>query len=248
MQIVHPTNWNGEKLPTLVLVPGGFNSGSEFTHPKIAGGPSTAAEIANAGFNVVVFDPDGRGKSSGAENANGFIHQDGLAAVIRFAATLPEVDASQIGVVTFSYGITIGSGALARYPDLPVRFLIDWEGPANRNDTTVGCRGDDRAQKHAPCTDDQYWAEREALTFIAQIRVPYQRIQSEQDHVQPDVGHAVEMIDAAVRGGVPYVRLNDLAPNQTFDPSAPPPMLPEALDRQREASVVKYARELFETS
>jgi pimeloyl-ACP methyl ester carboxylesterase len=128
-QVILPKNATG-KLPALVLVPGGVGDSSDFTARPIA------QILADQGYAVVIFDPDGRGKSSGKENLNGHIHQDGLAAVIRFAATLPVVDAARIGLVTYSYGITMGSGALARHPDLPVRFLIDWEGPANRQYTT----------------------------------------------------------------------------------------------------------------
>ena len=91
--------------------------------------------MADKGVAIVVFDPDGRGPSEGVDDDNGHLQQDGLAAVIEYAATLAEVDESRIGLVSYSYGVTMAAGALARYPNLPVLFLIDWEGPANRNDT-----------------------------------------------------------------------------------------------------------------
>jgi hypothetical protein len=56
------------------------------------------------------------------------------------------------------------------------------------------------------CADDIAWAKREALTFIAQIEAPYQCIQTQDNHVQPDVSHAVNMVNAAVNRGVPWVR------------------------------------------
>ncbi|MBC7259769.1 MAG: hypothetical protein H5T65_11025, partial [Chloroflexi bacterium] len=238
VQIVRPQNASGP-LPALVLIPGGTDYGGALLRT------GKAQALADAGFVIVLFDPDGRGRSEGEENLNGHIHQDGLAAVIRFAAALPDVDASRIGLVTYSYGITMGSGALARHPDLPVRFLIDWEGPANRRYTTGDCRGQVGRIRWPSCSDDAFWSEREAATFIAQIRVPYQRIQSERDHAQPVVTHAVEMVNAAVAGGVPWVRLNDNPPNQTYDPAAPPRMLPEATDRHLEELIARYARELF---
>ena len=34
----------------------------------------------------------------------------------------------------------MASGVLSRYPDLPIKFLSDYEGPANRDDT-AGCDG-----------------------------------------------------------------------------------------------------------
>ena len=66
---------------TLVLVPGGSGSGQDFTRP----GRTIVEQLNEAGYLVVLFDPDGRGRSGGVEDNNGFIHQDGLAAVIRFA-------------------------------------------------------------------------------------------------------------------------------------------------------------------
>ncbi len=245
--VFYPDNWDGQtKLPTLVLVPGGSGNSGAFTGqtPK---GASTVEVINQAGYAAVVFDPDGRGRSGGTENYNGFVHQDGLAEVIRFAATLPGVDSAKIGLVTYSYGITMGAGALARHPDLPVRFLIDWEGPANRNDTG-GCDGAGlgHLKDVASCSDESFWAEREASTFIAQIRVPYQRVQSQTDHVQPDNAHAILMVNNAVSGGVPWVRLNNETPNQTYDLANPPAMLPDAtLDRQQDRFIVEYAKELF---
>ncbi|RME88938.1 MAG: hypothetical protein D6770_05755 [Anaerolineae bacterium] len=237
VRIYHPPDWDGRPLPTLILVPGG----NGITKPE------QALRLAEQGFTVIAFDPDGRGASEGEEDYGGFIQQDGLAEVVRSAVTQEGVDPDLIALATFSYGITMGSGALARYPDLPVRFLIDWEGPANRDDTG-GCDSDHlgHLKDVASCDDEAFWAQREAATFIGQVRVPYQRIQSQKDHVQPDVYHALLMVNNAVEGGVPWVRLNDEPPNQTYDFNAPPPMLPDSTDRQVEALVARYAWEIIE--
>lgn len=242
VRVIRSQIWDGEALPTLVLVPGGNDSSSTFLDPP----QNPAQRIADAGFVVVVFDPDGRGQSEGEEDHGGFVHQDGLAAVIQQIVTLPEVDPSHVGLVSYSYGITMASGALARHPDLPVTFLIDWEGPADRNDTG-GC--DDNHIGHltgiAECDDEAFWSQREALTFIGQIKASYLRMQSERDHVQPDTTHAMAMIDAAMKGGVPSVRLNDMRANLTFDATTPIAMLSEEMDKDREALVVRYAQELL---
>ncbi len=247
VQVTHPQDWDGSALPALVLVPGGSGSGGSFLTP-----PSTAQQLADAGMVVIVFDPDGRGRSEGQEDDDGFIQQDGLAAVLRFAAALPEVDADRLGLVSFSYGITMASGALARHPDLPVLFLIDWEGPADRNDTG-GCDAahTGHLQAHA-CDDEAFWSEREAAAFATQLALPYQRIQSEKDHVQPDLNHAILMVDNATaveyggRGIAPWTRLNDLPPNTVYDPAAPPPMLSEQESKHLEPLIVRYALELFD--
>lgn len=246
VQVVLPQDWGGEPLPALILVPGGTGSGSDFLGPQ----KERTQSIADAGFVLVVFDPDGRGRSEGVEDQNGFTHQDGLAEVTRFAATLPEVDETQIGIVSWSYGVTMASGALARHPDLPVRFLIDWEGPANRDDTG-GC-GEDAVghlQGH-PCDDENFWREREASTFALDLWVPYQRLQTERDHAQPDNDHAVLMINNATakeyggQGQAPWTRLNDLEPNTVYAVDALPPLIPEGRE-QTEVLITQYAHQLF---
>lgn len=134
VQVILPQAYDGTPLPALVLVPGGAGDSSGFIKAP-PGKPSKAQMMADKGGAIVVFDPDGRGLSEGIDDDNGHLQQDGLAAVIEYAATLPDVDESRIGLVSYSYGVTMAAGALARYPSLPVLFLIDWEGPANRNDT-----------------------------------------------------------------------------------------------------------------
>ena len=88
--------------------------------------------MADAGYAVVVFDPDSRGRNGGWEDRGGFIHQDGLAAVGAAAANHLAVDPARIGIASFSYGVTFAAGMLVRHPEPDVRFLIDWEGPADR--------------------------------------------------------------------------------------------------------------------
>jgi len=241
-----PESWDANNsLPTLVLVPGGSGNSSGFTKEN-PGGVSMVSAINDAGMVAVVFDPDGRGLSHGAEDHGGHTQQDGLAAVVRYISLLPVVDSDRIGMATFSYGITMGSGALARHRDLPVKFLIDWEGPANRDDTggcdahNIGHLGDITS-----CDDESFWSEREAASFIGKIDVPYQRIQGVKDHVQPDQVHTVLMINNAVNGGCPWVRLNDEVPNQIYSLESIP--LKPYLDSRNplERLVVRYAKELF---
>lgn len=248
VRVFTPADGIGESLPALVLVPGGNGFSVDFTKP----GRTTIPTLTSDGFAVVLFDPDGRGKSEGTEDYNGFTQQDGLAAVIEFASELPEVDSAQMGLVSYSYGITMASGVLARHPDLPIRFLIDWEGPVNRDDTG-GCDGAGlgHLQEIAACDDETFWQEREAATFALSLTVPYLRLQSEKDHVQPDSGHALLMLNNATstayggNGRSPWTRLNDLPPNLVFDYNNPPPMMPERMEKQREALIAQYAQELL---
>lgn len=231
-------------FPALVLMPGGITAGSDTFERR-----PVAAGLAEDGFVVVVFDPDGRGRSGGVEDAGGMIHQEGLAAVIRTAASLPAVDPARLGLVTYSFGITAGSGALSRHPDLPVQFLIDWEGPADRY--TTGCRGPRRGALSRSCDDDAYWSEREAATFLRELRIPYQRIQTADDHVHgADAAHAAQLVTAATSGAhggsgiAPWTRLNDEPPNRVYTASSLPPLPEEAGRGWLEERVSRYAREL----
>lgn len=162
------------------------------------------------------------------------------------AAGLPGLDTARYGLVSYSYGVTASTGALARYPGLPIDFYIDWEGPVDRNYTTTGCGGNrvDGIQWQS-CSDNEWWSEREAVNFIGAADVPYQRIQSEEDHVQPNNDHAIDIVNAAVTGNVPWVRLNDYPPNQTYDKNNPPAMFPESEDRMLEQRVARYADEII---
>ena len=233
VQVFYPNDWNdSDILPALILMPGGIG----------ASDPQKAAHLSAQGFLVIIFDADGRGKSEGTEDYNGYTTQDGLAAVINAATSLPGLDTARYGLVSYSYGVTAATGTLARYPDLPIDFYIDWEGPVDRNYTTTGC-GQNRAEgiQWQPCTDNAWWAEREAVNFIGSLRVPYQRVQSQSDHVQPNNNHAIDIVNAAVAGGVPWVRLNEYPPNQTYDVNNPPAMLDDALDRQVDVIIARYA-------
>lgn len=209
------------KYPGLVLVPGGSGAGTQFDNGQ-------ADDIVNLGFVVMHFDPEGRGRSEGEENYNGYVHQDDLYAVIQHLKSLPEVDSGNIGVFTRSYGITMGAGTLARYPELGVKYLVDWEGPSNRTQHYQDWNGDGIApDSHIPevkdgtikITDDWFWKEREASTFIGNITAGYLRIQGEIDHAQgTHKGHAIELLNSATEGKSPWTGCNDNPPNITYDP------------------------------
>ena len=40
------------------------------------------------------------------------------------------MDTNNVGVVSFSFGITTAAGCLGRHPELEVKYLIDVEGPS----------------------------------------------------------------------------------------------------------------------
>jgi hypothetical protein len=233
--IHRPVGFDSETIyPGVVLVPGGSAAGTSFDDGGLA------QDYANQGFIVMHFDPDGRGESTNGgayteEDYNGFLHQDGLRAVLQHLVGLPETDDCKIGVLSGSYGITMAAGTLARYLDSPrVKYLIDWEGPADRTDTA-------QPHGHVPHdpNDDAWWYEREATNFIGDFTGYYIRMQSEIDHAQPDNDHAILLINGATHvdyGGTGHcfwTRVNSESglthnlPNMTYTPADPPEWLPE---------------------
>lgn len=230
VQAFFPSDASPEQpYPAVVIVPGGSGAGSASV--EIDDDQRNPQRLAENGWITVTFDADGRGFTAGEEDYCGFIHQAGLSAVIEATAALPYVDRDRIGLFSGSYGITMASGVLARYPDLPVKFLVDFEGPADRNDTGH-CDADDTGHiTHVDCDDDLWWSEREAATFIMDVQVPYLRIQNARDHAQPDNTHVILMINNATsrehggQGVSPWTRVNtsDMnASNSTYTFETPP--------------------------
>ena len=237
---------NAGRRPLLVLVPGGVSAGS-----LSFGVSGIANRYARRGYAVVSYDPDGRGGSQGQEAYGGFVHQDGLAAVLEMATGLPSVDPERVAVVSFSLGGIMASGMLARYPQLPIRLYVDWEGPALRQHARriLAAQGAALAADHpGTLNDEAWWAEREAARFIRQVRAPYQRVQSSPDHAQSHLDHARAMVrgaTAGVYGGegrAVWTRLNGNERNRLYDAGFEPHWLPAL---PAEVAVFAYLVELL---
>jgi hypothetical protein len=180
------------KYPGVVLAPGGNGAGTSFDNGN------TAQQYADLGFIVMHFDPDGRGQSTNGgsyttEDYCGYLQQEGMHQVLLYLAALPETDNSDLGIITSSYGITLGAGVAGRFPNSPpVKHLMDWEGPADRTDTA-------QPNGHVPHdpNDDVWWYEREPTNFIDDFDGRYLRVQSLIDHVQADNEHAIKLLNKA---------------------------------------------------
>lgn len=228
VKVLYPSSGGRTNLPAMILVPGGIASSESF----LGGSPRAkeGQETADQGFVMIVFDPEGRGMSEGIEDNNGFVGQDGLKAVIDFTANLAEVDEARIGIASFSFGIAMSSGVLARYPEVPIAYLLDWEGPT--------------ANEAKRVLDDV--ESRDAAEFISKIRVPYQRFQTVTDHVLKDYyDHTVTMVNGAVNGPAPYVRLNNDEPNKTYTTIPEDVLLPETFDKNIMVEIASYANALM---
>ena len=200
------------KHPGIIIVPGANSPGTDYDK----GVSLRASEIASCGFTVLHYDPFGRGKSDGKEDYWGYNHQRELVDVVHYFSNLPEVDPEDIGILSFSIGIIIAVGALAKFDIPEVRYLFDWEGPSNRFNIT---RNDTHGPlKDFPTSKNEFWNEREAARFICEIECGYFRYQAEKDHMQENYkGHAIELLNNATNGRASWTRCNENPVNTFFD-------------------------------
>ncbi|MFH1928275.1 MAG: hypothetical protein ABIK79_08930 [Chloroflexota bacterium] len=267
MKIREPSRqkYADRRFPVVITVPGGLGSGQQGRF---------GMSLAELGFVHVAFCPQGRGegtpehpRSEGEEDCNGFAGQDGLKAAIEHVAELPEVDAECIGIFSASFGISLTAGALGRYPELPVRYVIDNEGPS---DSEVICfdpwddpereewaveRFGHRSTARDPSPENvAWWNEREAVRYIGKMRACYLRTQSDEDHAQPPgfCRHALDLVNRATLGASPWTRVNgsDMGNpiNATYDvddPAAHPRWLHGHLKHHRGVEV-RYIVEMME--
>jgi len=265
-------------FPAVVLVPGGINPGRMEVHGQ------DAKALAREGMVVVTFNAEGRIdtlapddlRSEGDEDFNGFRHQDGLANIVEYVMNLDYVLADNVGLKSQSYGITMAAGCGGRHPELPIKYLVDGEGPPHsfvtchgprflagdvqKYDAVKGIFGRLATWQDASQENLDWWHEREALNFIGAFRGAYLRLQATWDHAQPPESeaeistyhhpngwpgggpawwhnkHAADVVNAAIAGGVPWVRVN-LPPqgnvvNTVYDVDDPPTYLPGRLADQ----------------
>jgi len=202
-----PAVYPGRSFAVVVMIPGGIGAG------RLDAQGTEAKMLAESGMVVVCFNAEGRVSnypediaSEGTEDFNGFRHQDGLAEILRYIIGLDYVIPDNVGISTKSYGITMAAGCAGRYPEIPIKYIVDGEGPSNSFVTahepwalytppSHPCH-DRYKQVHElfgyysiyrdPSPENQvFWAEREADKFIGEFRGRYLRLQAEWDHAQP---------------------------------------------------------------
>ncbi len=256
----------------VVFVPGGINPG------RMEAMDEDAILLAEAGMVVVTFNAEGRGSdrpedviSEGTEDYNGYRQQDALCALVEITIDLPYVVSDNVGIKTQSFGIAMGAGCAGRHPEVPIKYIVDGEGPPN---SFVTCHepaaldddpGNDKHEliydilgRYSTTRDPSpeniaFWEQREADRFIGDFRGRYLRLQATWDHAQlpsnqaevasfelpPDWWHnkhTTIIVNTAVAGGVPWVRVNlkeqGNPVNATYDFDHRPVFLPgELADR-----------------
>ena len=199
-----PTHHPGLCFPAVVLVPGGINPGRMLAHGY------EARLLAEAGMVVVSFNAEGRVDdapediaSEGSEDYNGYRHQDGLCAIVEYIMELEFVLPGNVGLWTQSYGITMGAGCAGRHPEIPIKYIVDGEGPPtsfvtcheplaldgdvsnDKHELVFGIMGHYSTYRDPSPGNHDFWVEREAIRFIGNFRGKYLRLQATWDHAQP---------------------------------------------------------------
>jgi hypothetical protein len=199
-----PAKYGEFCFPAVILVPGGINPG------RMEAYGAEAKLISEAGMVVITFNAEGRVdespddiRSQGSEDYNGFRHQDSLCDLVRYTIQLPYVIPTNVGIKSQSYGITMAAGCAGRHPDLPIKYIVDGEGPPNsfvtchepraldddpsndKHETVLGILGHYSTHRDASPENIAFWEEREADRFIGDFRGRYLRLQAEWDHSQP---------------------------------------------------------------
>ena len=234
------------RVPGVIFVPDGKGYGSQLDST------TTPDDIASDGFAFMHFDPDGRGRSGAfPENYDGFVQQDGMHACESLLASRDYVDTSRLGVYTTGYGITMGSGMIARYAEPRVKFLLDFEGPADRYQSSTDSGGP------VPKSVDSvaFWQEREAARFMKHVPGAYLRMQPQIDSNPriTDNRHAIQLIDSATAvafGGAGmsvWTQVNDSVmnpANKVYTVSDPPVWIPEIQEVQNYIRAIIYLHQL----
>lgn len=219
--------------PAVILIPGGLGDKSDFEDRKVS------QQYASEGFIVLVFSPDGRGQSTGTEDYNGNIQQDGLYEVYRF---LKEYDrAESVGIASFSFGIALASGMIARYkPD--ITYYIEWEGPVDRYYVTHKCTEFRVIAAGIDCDDNEYWKQREAVCFVEFFPdIPFIIVQRKDDHSQTTLQHSVNMNNIAIQY-ISWVRVN--GPENKINTEYTLETLPVIEDILFNEYIIEYMKEL----
>lgn len=192
-------------LPAVVLCPGIDHPGTIFDG---LAAPVSADEVARLGALVLHFDPAGRGASWGEEDFGGPEHQDDVATAVRYLASRPDVDPHRVGIVAISLGVSMAVGAVALH-GAEAAWLLDWEGPSDREIITSGGARMEPAMGHG-LDDETWWGPREASRHVGRLSCPYVRLQADPDHAQAgETRHAMRMIHAAAAGTLPWFQIND---------------------------------------
>ena len=160
------------KAPTLILCPDYPMGAVAFLEERY---PISCGLAYQQGYNLMIFDPAGRGKSWGTEDYGGLAHQDNVAVLLDWIhQQLPE---STLGVFSVGCGLAMALGGIVQSKS-PVSFLIDFEGPCDRF-FLAQCYGITTSK-----SDEHFWKYREPTKLLRGLECQFLRLQAERDHLE----------------------------------------------------------------
>ncbi|MBM75514.1 MAG: hypothetical protein CMK59_08935 [Proteobacteria bacterium] len=179
-------------VPHLLMIPDFGKSRSQFLEKTAC---LNADELAVQGWNVVLFDPAGRGDSWGNEDWGGEEHQTEVAQIIDSLS-------GPVGIYTEGAGLNTALGGAQRSKKA-VDFIIDYEGIA---DPDLILRLPIRPDISA---DSPFWNDRNGHQHLKDPPCLYHRFQSEIDHNLPDdLRHARRIMRTLSQSKGTLFRLN----------------------------------------
>lgn len=171
--------------------------------------------------------------------------------LIRYVASREDVDAANVGLMSFSSANVLVAGAITRPPGEPeLKYWIDGEGPTTRHvlmlniPGTMAAAAAFRDEEHqgewmsrqfvgASLGDEDYWREREAFRLMKKMRCRFLRLQGEQDHVHHwYYGHAIHALNSAMASESPWIRGGAGPVNVWHRDASTIDMLPGRIGRQ----------------
>jgi len=222
-------------------------------------GPFGGQDISRAlslGIVAFSFTSTERG-----EDRLGSTYRDDFHAILKYVHSLPYIRKDNIGIVSFSGGCIPTAACLAEYPDdPPIKYWIDGEGPSDRyvicaaiagSEAKIrGLSGNEMAIKDwgHDLGDDDFWMPREAFRYMGKVKCRYLRLQAEIDHNQNwFYGHAIHMLNAAVRGGLcPWTRCNSGPVNVIHQDNKTLDLLPGRINMHGDR-FIRYLAEMIRT-
>jgi len=135
--------------------------------------PFPCAETFALGYNIIIFDPAGRGASWGTEDYGGLEHQDNLHTMLQWAQ---QNGSSSLGVISIGCGLSMALGGISSFSG-EVLFLLDFEGPSD----------EEFLRTYYPLSpkkmDEHFWKERSPIQLFSNFSTRYIRLQAEKDHL-----------------------------------------------------------------
>ena len=189
---------HNHSAPTLLCCPDFPDTSASFLENRY---PFSCAAVFDAGYNIMIFDPAGRGQSWGTEDYGGLEHQDNVATLLSWIHK--ECPQSNIGVFSIGCGLSMAIGGITT-SSVPVQFLMDMEGPSDEEFLSP------IFSLTKKVIHQYFWQERSPIQLLPSLTTPYIRVQGEYDHIQGyDMRHCNRIFRQLALQKHPHFQLNN---------------------------------------